>query len=59
MSTQTETRPAGHRTGPHEPTNTEIYEVIRSTRAWVVVVAWIVVIQAMLALGFGLMVGFR
>jgi hypothetical protein len=40
-------------------TNTDLYALVRNTRSWVVVIAWIVVIQATLALGFGAIAGYQ
>lgn len=36
------------------PEHRELCELIRSTRRWVMVVAWIVVIQAVFAVGYGI-----
>lgn len=40
-----------------QPTTGDLYALVRNTRSWVMVIAWIVVIQATLAIGFGAIMG--
>jgi hypothetical protein len=42
-----------------QPSTADLYALARNTRSWVVIIGWIVVIQATLAIGFGAIVGFQ
>jgi hypothetical protein len=58
----TMTRTIDHVSGPPAatpPSNADLYALVRNTRSWVVAIAWIVVIQATLALGFGAIAGYQ
>jgi hypothetical protein len=54
-----EDRPATSPPATGQLTNADLYALVRNTRSWVMVIAWIVVIQATLAIGFGAIVGIQ